>query len=124
MRVGEDDGGGAVAEVEFRQDVSEVRFYRRFADEEGRGDLRVGRALTDQPQYVPFAIGELSQGRAISNGHPVCAAVRFEHLTGYAGIEPGAAGRDIKTRLHVDFVPDILSAQTRRKWSSHRSWNR
>jgi len=44
--VGEDDDRGAVAEVEFREDVAEVAFDRRLADEKRGRNLGVGFALS------------------------------------------------------------------------------
>jgi hypothetical protein len=61
--VGEYDCLDAVSEVEFLEDVGDVRLDGRVADEELFGDLGVGEAPCDQAEYFEFAVGELVELR-------------------------------------------------------------
>ncbi len=49
----------AVAKLELRQHMGDVRFDRRFADEELLRDFRVGAAARDQLQHLELASGQL-----------------------------------------------------------------
>src|SRR5687767_3612842 len=57
--VGEGDGLDAVAETQLGENVIDVRFDRRFAEEQRTGDFGVGAAAGQESQYLELAGGEL-----------------------------------------------------------------
>jgi hypothetical protein len=59
--VGRDDGLYAVAQVEFGEDVTDVRFDCCFAEDEPGGYFGVGQSLADQGEDFAFACGEICQ---------------------------------------------------------------
>src|ERR1700753_300257 len=64
--VGGDDGLDAVPGAELGQDVADVRLDRLHAQEQAGGDLGIGPAPGDQPQYFGFAVGEVGVGRPVA----------------------------------------------------------
>src|SRR6266581_60899 len=57
--VGEYYGLKAIAEVEFAEQPVDVRFDRRFADNELAGNLAIGEAAGDECEDFAFAVGQL-----------------------------------------------------------------
>jgi hypothetical protein len=50
--VGDDDGLGAISGADFGQDAFGVGLCGGFRDDEEAGDLLVGIALGDEPEYL------------------------------------------------------------------------
>src|SRR5437879_6145226 len=59
--IGECDERGAVAAVEFAQDVADVGLCGERADDEPPGDLGVAEALGDEAEDLAFAVGQLGE---------------------------------------------------------------
>src|ERR1700733_12907181 len=59
--VGQHDGLGAVAEVQFCQDAADVGLGGLFGDDEGAADLGVGQAAGDQLQHFGLPVGERAE---------------------------------------------------------------
>ena len=53
--VGEDDGLGAVVEVELAEDACDVGFGGRVADEEFAGDVVVGSSAGEEAEHLELA---------------------------------------------------------------------
>src|SRR5690606_5275726 len=66
---GQDDGLGAVGDVELEEDVRDVVADGLLAEEEGGGDLGVAAALGDEFEDLAFAFGELGKGGLARVGH-------------------------------------------------------
>ena len=72
--VGEDDGLGAVVEVELGEDACDVGLDGGVADDELAGDVGVGEAARDEPQHLELAwrqLGERGRVRAVGGGRRV-----------------------------------------------------
>src|SRR5262252_10905282 len=60
--VGEDDGLGAVAEVELGQDPADVGLGGLLGDDQRVADLGIGQTVGDQPQHLGLARSERAEG--------------------------------------------------------------
>ena len=56
--VGEHDGLDAVARIDFRQDMRDMRFHRRQADEKLVGNLLIRQSMRDLNKHFALAIGQ------------------------------------------------------------------
>ncbi len=64
--VGEDDCLGAITQAQLGEDARDVCLHRGLGKEQLGGDLGVGPAAADQPQYLNLASGELRGRRDVS----------------------------------------------------------
>ena len=61
---------GARRDVHLVEDVAQVGFDRLLAQEEFRGDLRIGLALDDELRHLEFALGQRCDARSVGPSRP------------------------------------------------------
>src|SRR4051794_13620279 len=130
--VGEHDCLHAVAELEFSEEVSDVSFHGRLADDQFVGDLDVGQAPGEEFEDVEFARGEPGQlgNRSASRWRP--AYELDDQAAGDLGCQQGVPGRngvnrgdqlvgwavleDEPARARLEGVEDVLIEVERRQY--------
>ncbi len=112
---GEHDGGGAVAQIELREDVADVALHGRLAHKELLGDLGVARPATHHAEHIELAPRELLDpggGRVVVGGRG--RPVSREDPSGHGRVEPGPALGHHPGRAHDLLAGRVLELETRR----------
>jgi hypothetical protein len=96
----QDDGLGAVAEVEFGQDAADVGLGGLLGDDQGAADLGVGQTVGDQPQYLGLPLGERSEAGRERPGRTWLAGEVGDQPAGHRRGQQGVACGDHADRVY------------------------
>ena len=83
-----------VAQLQLREDPTDVRLHGLLGDEQFGRDLAVGPPLRDEQEDVPFALGQHVEHLGPRDGRSGGGDERLDEVPGDAGREQGLARRD------------------------------